>query len=522
MDKCKTKIKNAIISVFDKTGVVEFAKELHSMGVEIFSTGGTAKAISEAGIPVTGISEVTGFPEVLDGRVKTLHPKVFGGILALKDNDSHIEQMKQQNIPSFDMVVVNLYPFEKTIAKEGITFAEAQTQVDIGGPSMLRSASKNFQFVVPVIDPADYGSILEEMKEGDSTVSYGTRLKLASKVFQTVSRYDAVIADYFAQQQETPEILPDILPIALDKMMTLRYGENPHMKAAVYSDFRSKGGVKDFEQLQGKELSFNNILDMDAGRRLVADFSDPACIIMKHNNPCGVGTGEGICSAFNKALASDPVSAFGGIVSFNRIVDKTVIEAIGKLFIEIILAPGFEPDALEMLRKKKNLRVMITPEDTTSLKEMDYRRVAGGFLLQEADVKQLTDQDMKVVTEREPSQEEIEAMKFGWKVIRSVKSNAILFCGKDRTLGVGAGQMSRVDSAKIALMKAKDANLDLKGSVVISDAFFPFPDGLLVCAEAGASAVIQPGGSVRDDKVIAAANEKNIAMVFTGFRHFRH
>jgi phosphoribosylaminoimidazolecarboxamide formyltransferase/IMP cyclohydrolase len=509
-------IRRALISVSDKTGLVEFSKELRQFGVEIISTGGTARSLKEAGVPVLEISEYTGFPEMMDGRVKTLHPKVHGGLLHIRGNAEHEAAAAKHGIEPIDLVVVNLYPFEKTVAKPGVKLHEAIENIDIGGPSMLRSAAKNHASVTVVVDINDYATVIAEMKahHGDTTPEF--RATLAVKVFAATSRYDGAIAAYLGKSDG----LPDTLTLSLPKAQALRYGENPHQKAALYGDFG-----KCFQQLHGKELSYNNILDLTAAAELAAEFPEqPTVAILKHMNPCGVGSAPTLKTAWDIAYATDKQAPFGGIIAVNRPLDADIAAAIAEIFSEVIIAPEFQPGALEILQKKKNLRLIKQLSVVSS--QLSVRSVLGGMLAQDRDTRLVSADDIKVVTKREPTQAERHAMLFGWRIVKHIKSNAIVFTGADektaRTLGVGAGQMSRVDSSKIAVWKAKEAGLDLRGSVVASDAFFPFPDGVIAAAEAGATAVIQPGGSLRDAEVIAAANERNLAMVFTGIRHFRH
>lgn len=506
------KIQRALISVSDKTGIVEFATQLVSFGVEILSTGGTAKALQAAGIPTVEVSNFTGSPEILEGRVKTLHPKIHGGLLYLRGNHEHEEQAKAHGIRPIDLVVVNLYPFEATIAREDVTLPEAIEQIDIGGPSMIRSASKNYQSVCVVTDPSDYPSVLEDMKEESGGTTRTLRERLAIKAFATTSAYDAAISSFLNREQETCSRFRLELPLE----MRLRYGENPHQQAELYGDFESY-----FEKLHGKELSYNNILDINAAGNLMAEFSKPTVAILKHTNPCGVGTDPDLREAWEKAFATDKQAPFGGIIICNRPVTLSLAKAICEIFSEVIIAPDFDSEARSLLQKKKNLRLMRTIKPLPQ-SGRDIRSVIGGLLVQDSDTSDLPELEHNVVTARPPTKAEIEAMEFGWKVVKHVKSNAIVYAGPDRTLGIGAGQMSRVDSSRIAVWKAQEAGLSLKGSVVCSDAFFPFPDGLIAAAEAGATAAIQPGGSVRDPEVIQAANDKGVAMVFTGRRHFRH
>ncbi len=506
------KIQRALISVSDKTGIVEFARALHEQGVEILSTGGTARSLQSEGIPTVEVSQFTGSPEIMDGRVKTLHPKIHGGLLYLRGNEEHEKQAKTHGIRPIDLVVVNLYPFEATIAKEDVTLGEAIEQIDIGGPSMIRSASKNYQSVTVVTDPADYPAVLEDMRDEKGGTSLTLRERLAIKAFTNTSAYDRAIAGFLNREQETSAAFRLELPLE----MRLRYGENPHQQAELYGDFNSY-----FEKLQGKELSYNNILDISAAAGLISEFSKPTVAILKHTNPCGIGTDPDLRTAWDRAFATDKQAPFGGIIICNRPLTLALAKAISEIFSEVIIAPEFDADARSLLSKKKNLRLM---KSLRALPESgrDMRSVVGGLLVQDTDSSDIPELEHRVVTERPPSKDEIEAMEFGWKVVKHVKSNAIVYASKDRTLGIGAGQMSRVDSSRIAVWKAQEAGLSLKGSAVCSDAFFPFPDGLIAAAEAGATCAIQPGGSVRDEEVIKAANERGVAMVFTGFRHFRH
>jgi phosphoribosylaminoimidazolecarboxamide formyltransferase/IMP cyclohydrolase len=506
------KIQRALLSVSDKTGLIDFARGLHEQGVELLSTGGTAKAIAAAGIPVREISDYTGFPEMMDGRVKTLIPKVHGGLLFLRDDPNHQSQAAEHGILPIDLVCVNLYPFEETVAKKGVTLEEAIEQIDIGGPSMIRSGSKNHRSVTVVVDPADYPRVLDAMKSGNGETTPELRARLAVKAFATTGAYDRAISSYLDNESAPGETLSLEFPLA----GRLRYGENPHQEAELY------GGFFDyFEKLHGKELSFNNILDITAATRLIGEFAKPTVAILKHTNPCGVGSDDNLTEAWEKAFSTDRAAPFGGIIIANRPVDETLARAISEIFSEVIIAPEFTAEARGLLQKKKNLRLMRLLQEIPAT-DRDIRSVIGGLLVQDADVADRAGLEKKVVSARPPTKEEIEAMEFGWKVVKHVKSNAIVYAGKDRTLGIGAGQMSRVDSSRIAVWKAGEAGLSLKGSVVCSDAFFPFPDGLVAAAEAGATAAIQPGGSVRDPEVIAAANERGVAMVFTGTRHFRH
>ncbi len=519
-------IERALISVHDKTGAVEFARGLAALGVEIVSTGGTARLLREAKIPVHDVAELTAWPEMLGGRVKTLHPKVHGGILFRRGNAEDHKQVAEHGILPIDLVVVNLYPFEATAAKANPAAEELIENIDIGGPAMLRSAAKNFESVAVVTDPGDYARVLKEL-EASREVSLATRLELARKVFASTARYDGMIAtelERLAAPDGTVQLgeraaLSARLHIALEQQQAMRYGENPHQRAALYVPAGGKSsGVAGARQLQGKELSYNNLVDLDAAWSLAEEFSEPAAIIVKHNNPCGTAEQKTLVEAYQKALACDPVSAFGGVLAFNRTVDAATAEEVAKLFVECIIAPGYDATAREKLASKKNLRLMELPHGATPA-ELEVKRISGGMLVQEPDHHRLAASELKTVTERAPTREEIESLLFGWKVCKHVKSNAIVFARAGQTLGVGAGQMSRVDSVKIAVMKAQSS---LQGSVVASDAFFPFPDGVEEAARAGATAVIQPGGSVRDNEVIAAANRLGLAMVFTGVRHFRH
>ena len=517
-----SKIQRALISVSDKTGLVEFARELAALGVEILSTGGTAKALRDAGLKVMDVSDYTGFPEMMDGRVKTLHPKVHGGLLFLRGNAEHEAAAAQHGIKPIDLVVVNLYPFEKTVAKPGVQLHEAIENIDIGGPSMLRSAAKNHASVTVVVDPADYTAVLEGIRKHDGDMCPDLRRRLAIKVYQTTAAYDAAISAYLHKvdcEEKGGFKWPDRRTVSGAKVQDLRYGENPHQRAALYGTFRDS-----FEQLHGKELSYNNILDISAASGLIAEFVDdaPTCAILKHTNPCGVGQGANLREAWDNAFATDRQAPFGGIIIVNRALDAGIAEAISEIFSEVIIATDFAPEALALLQKKKNLRLMRMKQNPAAAAGVDFRSVAGGFLVQDRDTKSVTAAELKVVTRRAPSEAEMKAMLFGWRVVKHVKSNAIVYAAAGRTLGIGAGQMSRVDSSRIAVWKAGEAKLALKGSVVASDAFFPFPDGLIAAAEAGATAAIQPGGSVRDADVIKAADERGVAMVFTGVRHFRH
>lgn len=516
------RIQRAILSVTDKTGLVDFARKLAGMGVELISTGGTAKLLRESGVSVKDISDLTGFPEMLDGRVKTLHPKVHGGILHRRENAAHRSAVAEHGIQPIDMVVVNLYAFEKTAAKAGVPFEELVENIDIGGPSMIRSAAKNFQDVAVVTSPADYDALAEEMAHSGGELSPATKWRLAQKAFATTAAYDSAIASTLERvssnghfELRPAEGFPATLRMSFHKVMDLRYGENPHQKAAMYSD-GSGSGVANGRQLQGKELSYNNIVDLQAAWDLAQEFDEPVVAIIKHTNPCGTATGKTLLEAYKKALECDPVSAFGGVIGVNRVIDGAAAEEMVKLFLEVIAAPGFDNDAKAKFAAKKNLRLV---EVVSSEQKWALKNVSGGMLVQDADVRPLTEADLKVVTKRPPTPEEKRALLFGWKVCKHVKSNAILYVRDGQTVGVGAGQMSRVDSCKIGAMKAQ---LPLKGTVAASDAFFPFPDGVEEIARAGSTAIIQPGGSVRDQEVIEAADRHGMAMIFTGVRHFRH
>lgn len=506
--------KLALISVSDKTGVLEFAKELvHHHHYTILSTGGTAKLLSSNGIPVTEVSDYTGFPEMMDGRVKTLHPKIHGGLLCLRSNPSHMEQAKEHNINMIDLVVVNLYPFEATVAKPNCTLEDAIENIDIGGPSMLRSAAKNHADVTVVCDNKDYPAVLEAIRKGGDELQQ-LRRRLALKVYQRTSAYDAAIASYL-NEKYNDGALPETLNIGLPMVQKMRYGENPHQQAALYGDFN-----KSFKQLHGKELSYNNIIDITAAAELISEFEKPTLAILKHTNPCGVASCDNLVEAWNQAFETDKQAPFGGIIVVNRKMEEDLAEIISHIFSEVIIAPDYSDRAIEILTKKKNLRVMVSTYKNRP--KLQIKSVIGGVLAQTSDSIEELKANMKVVTKRQPTDEEWRALLFGWKVVKHVKSNAIVYAGCERTLGVGAGQMSRVDSSNIAVWKAGEAKLPLNGSVIASDAFFPFADGLIAAANAGATAAIQPGGSVRDEEVIAAADANNMAMVFTSVRHFRH
>jgi len=517
------KVKNAIISVSDKTGLVELSKKLHELGINIYSTGGTAKAIENVGIPVTRISEYTGFPEILDGRVKSLHPKIHGGILAKKDNDNHMVQLKENKIIAFDLVVINLYPFESVVKKDNVRIEEAIENIDIGGPTMLRSAAKNYEWVAVVPDPQYYDEVLKKLEKNGS-ISFETRKKLAMAVFEKTAYYDSLISSYFHNivVEHPKSKFPDTINFYFKKRQDLRYGENPHQAAAFYfsPDIKVKG-VSTAKKLHGKELSFNNILDIEAAFEIVKEFDDPACSIMKHTNPCGASVALNLKDAFKQALASDPMAAFGSIIGLNKFVDsKTAKEIHEAGFIECIIAPGYDDEALKILAAKKNIRLLETGKiKKNEVYDYDMKRVIGGVLIQSRDLKDITRDDIKVVTEKVPTDEQLESLLFGWKIVKHVKSNAIVITQGKKTVGVGAGQMSRVDSVFVAIEKAKGR---LEGSALASDAFFPKSDAVELAGKAGIKAIIQPGGSIRDNEVIDACNRMGVSMVFTGIRHFRH
>jgi len=521
------KIQRALLSVFDKTGLVAFAQVLAQAGIELISTGGTAKALREAGLKVKDLSEHTGFPEMLDGRVKTLHPIIHGGLLYIRGNDTHEAAVRQHGIDPIDLVVVNLYPFEQTVARPGVTLHEAIENIDIGGPSMLRSAAKNHDSVTVVTDPVDYAVVADQIAAAGQT-TLELRRSLAAKVYARTSAYDGAIATHLADKFGGEEsarhnaegTLPARLRLDAPLAQPLRYGENPHQKAALYGSFHDY-----FHQIHGKELSYNNILDLTAAAALISEFSHdrPTLAILKHTNPCGVGQGATLREAWDRAFATDKQAPFGGIIAVNQPLDLPCAEVVAEIFSEVIVAPEFTPEAAALLQKKKNLRLLQILKDPSGASPFEVRGVgAGSFLLQEHDGKRVLAADLKIVTRRQPTEAELEAMLFGWRIVKHVKSNAILYATTGRTLGIGAGQMSRVDSSRIAVWKAGESGLSLAGSVVCSDAFFPFSDGLIAAAKAGATAAIQPGGSIRDEEVISAANEHNVAMVFTGIRHFRH
>ncbi len=516
------KITRALISVSYKRGIIEFSKVLAGHGVEILSTGGTAKLLREAGLTIKDVSEFTGFPEMLDGRVKTLHPKVHGGLLGMRSNPEHVAKMQEHGIENIDMVVVNLYPFEATVAKEGCSLEDAIENIDIGGPTMLRSAAKNYPDVTVLVDSSDYATVLDEMRDNDGAVSAKTNFNLAVKVFQHTAAYDGAISNYLGSRlTDEGQEYPPTYTLQVKKAQDLRYGENPHQTAAFYVESGvTEPCVSNAQQLQGKELSFNNIIDLDAAIETVKEFEQSAAVIIKHTNPCGAALADSPLTAYLKARECDPVSAFGGIVGFNRTVDADTARELTSTFLEAVIAPGYTDEALDIFTAKKNVRVMQVPLlDSYTPKGYDLKRVTGGLIIQGRDFGMINSLDCRVVTERTPSPSEYEALDFAWRVCKHVKSNAIVFTNRDQTVGIGAGQMSRVDSSKIAVQKAL---LPTHGTVLASDAFFPFRDGVDAAAEAGVTAIIQPGGSVRDEEVIKAANEHGIAMIFTNMRHFRH
>lgn len=538
MNKSSSPVKTALISVSDKTNVLQLATQLAQMGITLLSTGGTAKLLQDAGLKVVEIAEHTGFPEMLDGRVKTLHPTVHGGLLARREVPEHMQTIAQHNIAPIDLLVVNLYPFEATVAKPGCTLDEAIENIDIGGPAMVRSAAKNWRSVGVVTHSSQYAQVIDEIKENQA-LSHSTRFNLAVTAFNRIAQYDSAISNYLSSLNtdnlSTPSVIafPTQFNANFIKLQDLRYGENPHQKAAFYSDpYPLPGSLVTAKQLQGKELSYNNIADADAAWECVKSFDVPACVIIKHANPCGVGLGVNATEAYSKAFKTDSTSAFGGIIAFNTQVEKETAELISNQFVEVLIAPAYSADALAIFEAKKNTRVLVV--DISALRQgksvrwdqsrntYDLKRIGSGLLMQDTDYHDLTRADLKVVTERQPTEQQLQDLLFAWKVAQYTKSNAIVFCANGMTLGVGAGQMSRIDSARIASIKAENAGLSLKNSAVASDAFFPFRDGLDVVVEAGASCIIQPGGSIRDEEVIAAANEHGVTMVFTGVRHFRH
>lgn len=509
--------KRALISVSDKSGIVDFARSLVELGFEIVSTGGTKKSLQENGVPVIGVSDVTGFPEILEGRVKTLNPYIHGGLLAKHGEESHQQQLAEHNITAIQVVCVNLYPFKETISKPDVTVEDAIENIDIGGPAMLRASAKNHEYVTVVVDPIDYAVVLEELK-GNGETTKETRRRLAAKVFRHTAAYDSLISQYMTElvQEETPENIT----VTYELTQGLRYGENPHQKAAFYrKPLGSKFSIAHSEQLHGKELSYNNINDADAALQIINEFSEPAAVAVKHMNPCGVGTGESIFTAFEKAFEADPVSIFGGIIALNREVDEMTARKLHEIFLEIIIAPSFSVEAIEILQTKKNLRLLTVPFEKQATPDKKIVSVQGGLLVQEEDYFTLDNAELRVVTKREPSPEEWKALKLGWKVVKHVKSNAIVVANDEMTVGIGAGQMNRVGSAKIALEQAGEK---ANGSAMASDAFFPMDDTVEAAAKAGISAIIQPGGSIRDEDSIKKADEYGITMVFTGVRHFKH
>jgi phosphoribosylaminoimidazolecarboxamide formyltransferase/IMP cyclohydrolase len=510
-------VKRALVSVSDKSGIVELARALTALGVELISTGGTAKLLEKERVKVTEVSAHTGFAEMLDGRVKTLHPKIHGGLLARRDDPSHLAAIRDAGIEPIDLLVVNLYPFAATVADPDCRLEDAIENIDIGGPAMLRAAAKNYSGVAVLVDPADYDKVLAELRAGG--VSDATRFTLAKKAFAHTAAYDGAIANYLSSRDGA---YPEILTVQFHKLQDLRYGENPHQSAAFYRDARPvAGGLARYRQVQGKALSYNNIADADAAWECVKSFAEPACVIVKHANPCGVAVGANLRKAYESAFKTDPVSAFGGILAFNRALDRPTAEVVGGQFAEVIIAPRIEAEAQKTLSSKVNVRVLEVPL-AHETQAHDFKRVGGGLLVQTSDTGSVKESDLKVPTRKKPTAEQMRDLLFAWRVAKFVKSNAIVFCRDGATLGIGAGQMSRLDSARVAAFKAKEAKLELKGAVAASDAFFPFRDGLDALADAGAAAVIQPGGSVRDAEVIAAADERGVAMVFTGMRHFRH
>lgn len=512
-------IKRAIISVSDKTGIVDFAKELAALGVEIVSTGGTAQALEAAGIKVVGISEVTGYPECLDGRVKTLHPNIHGGLLAVRDNEEHMNKLGELGIETIDLVVVNLYPFRKTIEKEGVELAVAIENIDIGGPSMLRAAAKNYKYVTVIVNPADYRKVLEEIRNGGNTTE-ATRFELAAKVFSHTASYDTLIANYLWEKAGLPKY-PDTVTMTFEKAQELRYGENPHQAAAYYREMKAvKGSIATAVQLHGKELSFNNINDANAALETLKEFDEPAAVAVKHANPCGVGIGSSLYEAYMKAYEGDPISIFGGIIALNREVDASTASEIGKIFVEIVIAPAYSKEALAILMSKKNIRIMQLEDICLKpVSEMDMKKVGGGLLIQDADWQDFELADIRNVTENRPSDKEMQDLLFAWKVVKHVKSNAIVVAKDGMTLGIGPGQTNRIWSANMSLERSGEK---AKGAVIASDAFFPFGDVVTAAAKAGISAIIQPGGSMRDQESIDECNKNNISMIFTGMRHFKH
>ncbi|NTU58113.1 MAG: bifunctional phosphoribosylaminoimidazolecarboxamide formyltransferase/IMP cyclohydrolase [Chlorobiaceae bacterium] len=519
-------IKRALVSVSDKTGIVDFCRELASMGVKIFSTGGTLKSLQDAGIDAASISTITGFPEIMDGRVKTLHPKIHGGLLAVRENPEHQKAAQDNGIEFIDLVAVNLYPFEATVARPDVTFEDAIENIDIGGPSMLRSAAKNNESVTVITDAADYATVLQEMRSNGGATTRSTRLTLAAKVFALTSKYDTAIASYMANAAGTAREASATLTVKLERELDMRYGENPHQNAGFYSMNDGEGSrsfADIFDKLHGKELSYNNMLDIAAATGIIEEFrgEDPSVVIVKHTNPCGVAQAPTLAEAYRRAFSTDTQAPFGGIIAFNRPLDMETATVVNEIFTEILIAPAFEDGVLDLLMKKKDRRLVLQKKALPK-EGWEFRSTPFGMLVQDRDSKTVSRDDLKVVTRRQPTEEELSDLMFAWKICKHIKSNTILYVKNRQTFGVGAGQMSRVDSSKIARWKASEVALDLRGSVVASDAFFPFADGLLAAAEAGVTAVIQPGGSIRDNEVIEAADANNLAMVFTGMRHFKH
>lgn len=517
-------IKYALISVSDKTGLIPLAQQLIKYGITLLSTGGTAKLLLEAGLPVVEVGQYTEFPEMLDGRVKTLHPKIHAGILARNDVPEHQETLTARSIPNIDLVIVNLYPFKQAISKPDCTLEEAIENIDIGGPTMVRAAAKNYQKVTIVTDSQDYSLLCQELEINRGSTSLTTRFMFAKKAFTHTASYDSAISNFLTALDDNHhrKDFPDSLNLNFKIAQHLRYGENPHQKAAFYRDeTTTPGSLANYCQLQGKELSYNNIADTDAAWECVKTFDKPACVIVKHANPCGIAVAETVLHAYQLAFATDPVSAFGGIIAFNRMIDVATTEAILKQFVEVVIAPEISPEAQQIFTQKNNIRLLIVPFQAGH-HNYDLKKVGGGLLVQTPDIHNITASDLRIVTQAKPSQQQLDDLLFAWRAAKFVKSNAIVFCRNGQTVGIGAGQMSRVDSARIAAIKAQQAQLSLSGSVVASDAFFPFRDGLDVVIDSGATAIIQPGGSIRDDEVIAAADEHGVAMVFTGIRHFRH
>jgi phosphoribosylaminoimidazolecarboxamide formyltransferase / IMP cyclohydrolase len=517
------KIKRALISVSDKKGIIDFAKTLIKFNVEILSTGGTAKLFAENNIPVIEVSDYTGFPEMLDGRVKTLHPKIHGGILGKRDDEKHLQTMNKFNIPLIDLVVVNLYPFEATISKENCQLSEAIENIDIGGPAMIRSSAKNYNGVAVVTEASDYKMIEDALKQNDGALNLECRFNLAKKAFEHTAKYDSAISNYLNGLDTNRNVTyPNKLNLAFNKKMDLRYGENPHQSASFYVDeITNKGSLASFKQLQGKELSYNNLNDADTAWECVKSFKLPSCVIVKHANPCGVGSSIDLLDAYKNAFLTDPTSAFGGIIACNTPLDKNTASQIITQFVEVVIAPSYEAESLKIFESKPNIRLLEVTLDN-NFNAFEVKKIGGGLLVQSPDNFNIDINHCKIVSKLKPNQEQMDDMLFAWRIAKYVKSNAIVFCKNNRTLGIGAGQMSRVDSTKIASIKAQNANLDLTNSVVASDAFFPFRDGIDVLAAAGAKCVIQPGGSLRDEEVISAADELGLVMLFTGYRHFRH